>query len=205
MSSEVFIVRHGEIDNPNQILYGDSFDLLLNEEGKNQIRHVAIIIEKTGTEISVICTSPLTRAVQTAEILRSELGGNLDVRIEKDLRDVHIPFLVGKPLALRSEIHGRGTDEYSEEFVRLGNESRDGIVKRMYEVYDRIIRNNQGKNVVIVSHGDPIRFLLFAIEHPDEIAPSMHILAKTEYPNKGAVVKITVGDNFEYLGKEVLV
>lgn len=193
----IYLIRHGEIDNPDQVMYGGNIDLPLNKKGREQIRLLAQKI-KNQTQIQKIYSSPMKRALASAKIIANVFGLQDLIVIKNELKDVDIPALVGKPISVRQEILDRGTDEYSKEFVEKGNESRDHIVKRIRGVFDAVIKENPGSVSAIVSHGDPLRFLIYTIEHPGEEVPSMSILYKTSYLQKGGAAKVIVGSNGQF-------
>ncbi len=193
----IYLIRHGEIDNPDQIMYGGNIDLPLNEKGKEQIRLLAQKI-KNQTQIQKIYSSPMKRALTSAKIIANVFGLQDSIVIKNELKDVDIPALVGKPISVRQEILDRGTDEYSQEFVEKGNESRAHIVNRMSGVFDTVVRENRGGVSAIISHGDPLRFLIYALEHPGENVLSMNILYKTSYLQKGGAAKVIVGSNGQF-------
>jgi len=205
IKTTIFLIRHGEIDNPNKVLYGSNINLLLNEKGKDQIKSLAKKLKKSGYKIDKIYTSPLKRALMSSGIIADVLGLKNEVLTEEDLTDASIPVIAGKPLALRKEIHESGTDEYDEDFAEKGNEAREHIVDRMKKVLFKITDNNFGKNIAIVSHGDPLQFLIYALGHPEEkrVLP-MNVLVKDNYPQKGQAVKIILDQNEKLIEKEYI-
>lgn len=185
----IYFIRHGEIDNPLNVLYGRSLDLQLNEKGKEQLKNLAEEIKKSGVTVDAIYTSPLSRAVDSAYII-GRVFNNPPIAIEEDLIEVDIPALVGHPNSEIDEIHAKGIDEYSKEFVKKGNESRDQIVERMMKATKKIREKNLGKTIFAISHGDPLRFLLFGLTHQNSKTPSMNELKRFDYPKRGEGYKI---------------
>ncbi|RJQ36269.1 histidine phosphatase family protein [Candidatus Microgenomates bacterium] len=198
MQTVVFIMRHGEIDNPKQVMYGGNIDLLLNEKGKKQIRSISEKIKKSGYKINKIYSSPLTRTLMSSKII-ADVFNIREIIKEKDLIDVDIPAMAGKPISLRNELHKSKRDEYEEEFVRRGNESSDSVINRMRSAFYKIAKENKGKTVGMVSHGDPIKFLIYVLQHPGEIVPPMYVLTKDNYPQKGQAVKVVLDENDKVL------
>lgn len=180
----IYFIRHGEIDNPTKVFYGRSLDLKLTDKGKDQLSKLAQKIKEKGVMVNSIYSSPLKRALQSAQII-GEAFNNPPIFKEQDLIDVDIPALVGHPVVEREQIHAQGTDEYDQEFVKKGNEPRKYIIERMMKIVKRIREENQGKTILIVSHGDPLRFLLFGITHSNQIPPPMGELKRSYYPEKG--------------------
>jgi len=162
----------------------------LSTEGVQKVAKVARKLRDQGVRIDMMYTSPLHRAVTTAELLASILHISTTVQLDK-LTDVHIPSLAGKPLRLRAEIHKTGIDEYSGKYADAGHETRADIVKRMYAVVQKILREHKGRTVGIVSHGDSLRFLLFQLLCKNKQIPSMGELKTIYYPPKGEGWKMT--------------
>jgi phosphohistidine phosphatase len=68
----VYLLRHGIAEDERPGL-GDS-DRPLTLDGKRKLRYVLKSVAEAGSKPSLILTSPLKRAVQTAEIAASSLG-----------------------------------------------------------------------------------------------------------------------------------
>jgi broad specificity phosphatase PhoE len=68
----VHLVRHGEVDNPHGVLYGRLPGYKLSEAGE----HMALLAAETlkGRDVTVVRSSPLERAVQTAAPIAAEFG-----------------------------------------------------------------------------------------------------------------------------------
>ena len=67
--SEIFVCRHGQTDmNLHGILQGRT-DTKLNDEGRRQADEAGDFMRKNGILIDEVLTSPLSRAVESAEIM----------------------------------------------------------------------------------------------------------------------------------------
>lgn len=77
----VHVMRHGEVHNPDKILYGRKPGFYLSERGKAQARTVADAL--AGRDIVAVIASPLERAQQTAAPIaghhRLTIGSNGDL------------------------------------------------------------------------------------------------------------------------------
>lgn len=78
--SLVHLVRHGEVYNPDRILYGRLPGFHLSEAGEAQAEKTAAFL--SGRDIVYLVSSPLERAVQTATPLAAGYG----LPIERDER-----------------------------------------------------------------------------------------------------------------------
>ena len=68
----VHLVRHGEVANPDGVLYGRIPGFRLSEDGQLMAKAAADFL--AGRDVTVLKSSPLERAVQTAEPIAAQLG-----------------------------------------------------------------------------------------------------------------------------------
>ena len=147
-----FFFRHGEVDNPQKILYGRLPGFALSEKGKRQVAESAGRIKER--KIDHIYSSPLLRARQTARILASQFGLKPKItRLITEARLIH----QGMPLSeykknIQSHI-------YEEKYLKEGQESIDDIIERMEKFINRSYKRHKNTNIIAVSHGDPIIIL----------------------------------------------
>jgi broad specificity phosphatase PhoE len=149
----VHLVRHGEVDNPNHVLYGRIPGYHLSEAGRLMAKAAADFL--AGRDVTVIRSSPLERAVETAEPIAGEFGLPIDVDerlIEPWNHFEGMRFGVGDG-ALRQPRH----------WVHLRNPFRPSWGEPYREVASRVLaavkdaaRAAQGHEAVCVSHQLPI-------------------------------------------------
>ncbi len=75
--STVHLVRHGEVHNPDGVLYGRLPEFHLSELGRRMAEQVAGYFEEqrdAGTTVVHLVASPLTRAQETAQPVADALG-----------------------------------------------------------------------------------------------------------------------------------
>lgn len=202
MKTTVFLIRHGEISNPNKIIYGRNIDLKLSEKGKNQVSLLAEKLKYFGYKVDKIYSSPLLRAVQTSEILRKVLRVRI-IEVEVGFTDDDMPDLAGKPLTVLSMFSLTGMDQYSKKYMKLGNESRSHVIRRVKKAFFQTLKENKGKSIAIVTHGNPICFLLFNLLNRGKKIPSMNVLMKRGYPKKGSAVRLVI-ESGKVLEKEYI-
>lgn len=149
MKTTLYLMRHGEVHNPEQILYGQLPNYYLSETGKQQADAAGQWLR--DKDISQIYCSPMERAQQTAGIV-AEYQNGLTPQLDQRLIEVHTPY-DGKPI---KELEAMGWDLYS------GNESPYEIptiiLDRVHDFFESIIEQHQGQSVVAVAHGDILVF-----------------------------------------------
>lgn len=146
----VGMFRHGQTDwNIDMRLQGTA-DIPMNEFGVAQVSKAAEVLAQSQWD--VILASPLGRARHSAEIIQSVLG----------LKELKIESL----LMERSFGIGEGMDykTWQEQFAHLdsipGAESATQVQSRARQLLEFLEREYQGANVLAVSHGALIRFVL---------------------------------------------
>lgn len=79
-----FFIRHGQTDaNRDGIRSGGDSDTHLTALGRTQARMAGATVQRLGLTPSLIITAPLSRTLETTELLNARLG--LEVLVESDL------------------------------------------------------------------------------------------------------------------------
>lgn len=154
----LYLVRHGKPDFPGgeKQCIGRT-DLPLSAEGREEIEALRASFAEKGIER--IYTSPLTRCVQSAEILS---GGVIPVEIVDGLREIDMGLWDG--LTFR-EIRERYPAEYEARGMDLANfrppegESFSDCAGRAARVFREIQAQCRG-NVILVGHAGFFRTLI---------------------------------------------
>lgn len=151
--SVVHVVRHGEVYNPDRVLYGRLPGFRLSDRGVEQAARTAAFLAERP--IGYLVSSPLERAQQTAAPLAEALG--LEVSIDHDLIEA-ANLLEGKQVA-----GGKGlfTDPanfklYRNPFKPSWGEAYSLISARMVAAVGRARDAAGDKDAVCVSHQLPI-------------------------------------------------
>lgn len=150
MKTIIYLVRHGEVNNPNRVVYGRLPGFGLSENGRRQAH--ALGKHLSSRRVHVIYSSPLERARETAQII-SSYQKKISVVYDELLIEVNSPQYEGKSMQEADAIHW---DFYQEEFFKLGQEKVEDMWKRIDAALQSIVKNHKGKEIVVVSHGDPI-------------------------------------------------
>jgi broad specificity phosphatase PhoE len=141
----IHFVRHGEVANPEQILYGRLPRFRLSETGEFQAAAAAKSLR--DDPIAAVFSSPLLRARQTAKPIAA--AHDLNVRISSPLNEVLSPY-EGWPVARFLEIRDIYRD-IPDEY-----EQPQDLVRRVRRFVRRISKEFSNQQVVAVTHGDII-------------------------------------------------
>ena len=68
----ILLIRHGETDWNHQGRRQGRRDVPLNDQGREQMRHLGVCLD--GLTADAMLTSPLSRAVESVEILAEHLN-----------------------------------------------------------------------------------------------------------------------------------
>jgi 2,3-bisphosphoglycerate-dependent phosphoglycerate mutase len=151
-------MRHGQADNNvNRILVGRYIESHLTEYGKQQVADTSKYLK--NVPIEKVYVSPVTRTVETAKIVCKVLGMNYE--IDERLYEIELGKLVG--MHFEEIIHKHGNlflKFYNEDdamLARYGVESFASVKSRVKHLLDEIIKIQQDKNVLLITHLDPIK------------------------------------------------
>jgi broad specificity phosphatase PhoE len=153
----VYLARHGESDwNAANRFQGHS-DRPLTARGRLQAEALAAELAEVAA-LSAIYSSPLRRALETAAVVGARTG--LEPVAMEDLREVDVGAWTGLS---RSEVELR----FPEEFRRwldggegwADGESYQEMSSRVLSALFRIANAHPRDEVLVVSHGGPIRAL----------------------------------------------
>jgi probable phosphoglycerate mutase len=161
-ATRVFMVRHGATVVSAEDRFAGATDVKLSDEGREQTRRLA---ERLNQEkIAAIYASPLSRALETAQILAAPHG--LEVKLCDSLREIshgHWEQMT------RREVEEKFPDEAAEwekdpyTFAPLGGESGLAVTARALPALIGLVREHPGNNILVVSHKATIRLLLSSL------------------------------------------
>lgn len=186
MTTIIHLVRHGEVHNPKHIVYTDLPGYKLSELGRQQAFTTAI--QLAARPITEVWSSPLIRAIETAEPLAA--GLLTAVRIDPELTEWHgLDGWKGHAWEEVPSLFPGQLEAYLENPADLpfAPESLRAVADRIISVMDAIAQRD-GEEAVIVSHQDPIHAAIrvatgrgfpgFFTDKPTHA--SAHTLQKTE-------------------------
>ena len=159
MATTLYLMRHGQVHNPKDILYGRLPGFRLSEAGIQQAQAAAAWL--ADKPIKAIYCSPMKRAQQTAAIV-AQRHAPLSPIVDERIVEVSTPH-EGLQLA---DLAATGWDLYT------GNEppyeTPSSVLKRVLDFFEHIAIKHAGQAVVAVAHGD---ILIFPWLHAQGVEP----------------------------------
>ena len=151
----IHLMRHGEVHNPEGILYGRLPGYHLSELGLQMAVQVADVLSASGHDIAAVITSPLERARETGAPTAAafDLTPTTDVRlIEAGNHFEGVPVNRNRCVLARPE-HWR---YYLNPLRPSWGEPYTGLVARMSAAVRDAIGRAEGHEALLVSHQLPI-------------------------------------------------
>ncbi|NUT36862.1 MAG: histidine phosphatase family protein [Hamadaea sp.] len=143
----VHLLRHGEVHNPDGVLYGRLPGYRLSDLGERMAEAVAKAV--AGRDITYLVSSPLERAMQTAE----PSAALLDLPIETDIRLIESEnWFEGR----RVDLGPRSWPKLLNPFRPSWGEPYAHIAARMLQAVHAARVRAEGHEALAVSHQLPI-------------------------------------------------
>ncbi|MEN8041693.1 MAG: histidine phosphatase family protein [Actinomycetota bacterium] len=163
-SHRLYLIRHGEVANPNHVVYGHLPGFHLSPNGVLQAQGTAHHL--TDTEIEVVISSPLARAVETASVIARRHG--IEPTIDERATESH-QFLhwTGHRWDSIPRLFPGELEAYLEDASRVGNdETLADVAARITAAVDDAVVDGF-RTIGVVSHQDPIQATRLALTGRD--------------------------------------
>lgn len=162
MTTRLLLVRHGATSATAENRFSGASGVELSAEGRAQVAQLA---ERLSSEkIAAIYASPLSRTIETAEILAKAH------RVPVEKRDGLKEISHGRWEGLtRAEVEERFPGEYPAwdadpfTFAPVGGESGLAVLARALPVIREIVVAHEGQRVLVVSHKATLRLLISSL------------------------------------------
>lgn len=156
--TELCLVRHGQTDwNRLEIIQGRE-DNPLNALGRQQAEESAAFLGQETWDL--IVSSPLTRAVHTAQAIATACGIEHDaIRLDERFIEREFGAASGQP------VKGIYEAVQADDERRVpGLESEDEMRARVLEGMEHLVEMYPGKRIIVVCHSHAIKAALSAID-----------------------------------------
>jgi len=173
MSARIHVVRHAQSAGNLQGVFCGSTDSTLSGTGIRQLERLSARFLEI--EISAVYSSPLRRAMQTAQAVR--VVRDIPIHTEASLAEINGGEWEGlrwEEIASRYPQQWLNWERAPGAFAAPGGETMARVRERTLGAIMRIARENEGKTVAAVAHGCAIRNIVcaamgLAIERLNEV------------------------------------
>lgn len=149
------LVRHGEVHNPDRVLYGRLPGFYLSELGRRMAEAAALELAGSDRQVVTLMASPLERARESAQPIASALG--LDIVVEDRIIEPTNSFEgmvnAGADAAFKKP---RYWHRYWNPLRPSWGEPYRQIAGRMRHAIDDAWKATRNGDIVMVSHQNPI-------------------------------------------------
>ena len=200
--TSVHVVRHGEVENPNKILYGRQSGWFLSKRGEEMAKVLGEWAKPLN--IGAVHASPLERAQQTAKPMAD--AHNLTINTDERLIEAANVF-EGKPFGV-----GDGVLRQPSAWPKLWNpwkpswgEPYVDQVNRMLAAVFAARDAANGKDAIVVSHQLPIWILISAIEgrrflhDPRKRICTLASVTSIHFDDEGLITNLTYSEPAKHL------
>lgn len=154
-ASLIHLVRHGEVHNPDGVLYGRLPGFHLSTLGERMAYAAAEALKDNGSDITALVASPLQRAQESAQPFAEIFG--LDIRTDERLIEPTNKFEgrtfeFGPQVILRPQSWPWITNPFRPSW----GEAYRSIATRMLAAVEEAWSTTESGNVALVSHQLPI-------------------------------------------------
>jgi broad specificity phosphatase PhoE len=162
MNMIIYFIRHGESVGNREERFRGQYDFELNDTGLQQAE--ALQKELSSRLLHVIYSSPLKRALKTAQILSR---GRIPVITDEGFTNIHLGSWENQP---KAEIRRKYPELWQRWITRPeslnfeGMETLTRVQERSFEAFNKLVKTHQAEDsIAIVTHRAVLKPLFAAI------------------------------------------
>ena len=153
-ATRIHLVRHGEVHNPDGVLYGRLPNFPLSDLGHQMAREAATLLKDSGSKVTRLIASPLERTMQSAKPIAETF--NVPIETEELIieptnvfegHSTNLATIARNPKFLL-KLYNPFKPSWGEPFIQI----QDRMVKAMQKAWEE----TSAGEVVMVSHQLPI-------------------------------------------------
>ena len=157
--TKIILVRHCQAEGNLKRFFQGKIDSDITELGKKQIAQTAALL--SSEPIDVLISSPKKRALLSAQGIN--IYHELEIKLDDAIVEIDAGAWEGVPLVEVEKLYPeqfQNWNEHPELFCAPGGESMRDVYDRVSKALLRIVEENKGKTVCVVSHGCAIKNMM---------------------------------------------
>ncbi|SDN96946.1 histidine phosphatase family protein [Acetanaerobacterium elongatum] len=166
--TDVYLVRHAQTSGNKTRTFQGRTDADITEEGASQLKYLAERFKNISFD--KIYSSPLQRARKTAQAVN--LYHNKELVLEEGIIEIDVGKLEGIPFAELYQLYPEDVQVFINTphlFKSPGGESMMQVYERMVTTLGRLVGENKGSRIVVVTHGCALQnYLAYALGYGQE-------------------------------------
>ena len=159
----IIFLRHGQAqNNTSRVLAGRAPGVSLTPKGVSQANEIGKFLK--SLDISHIYASPIERAHKTAQIVGEHIG--LPTTVDERLYELEMGRFSGMAYDDLFAKHGNVFLKFYQGDPTIeenGVETFAQVKKRVLSMVDHVRKEHHGKNVLLVTHMDPIKAMISSV------------------------------------------
>ena len=178
----IYFIRHVQAMGNIMRIFQGAIDTEISPQGQIQCQDLAAYF--TDIKLDLVYTSPLKRAVQTAQAV----AGNTPIISMQSICEINAGVWESKSIDSLEKDYPREFEIWQNrpwEFQVEGSESMEQVFFRNKQALDEILHHSQGKSIAVVSHGCALRSL---IAHAQNF--SINQLGDVGWVRNGGITKV---------------
>jgi probable phosphoglycerate mutase len=162
MRTTIYLIRHGECAGNREGLFRGRYDLPLNEVGRDQANSLAE--ELKDVEFDAVYSSPLIRALETAQILCK--GRGIEPVVVEGFNNIYLGEWEGNPKKEIAEKYPKQFRMWRTEPEKLkmkGMETLADVQHRTVQALALITEERMGQTLAVIGHRAVLKPLIAGV------------------------------------------
>lgn len=156
--TRIYLVRHGYVENPQQLFYGPEFPL--SDRGAEQITELAHDMMQSGVRPAAILCSPFQRTRDTARVMTAGMALP-EAQVDERLAEWNVGRWFDRPLA---DFYAATTYDQTVWHFDPTMETHVQMAARVIAVMTEVRQRHPDQDSVLISHREPIVSALLSLE-----------------------------------------
>ncbi len=148
------MVRHGQTNYNLQGLVQGRINNPLNANGRQQAHELATHLKAENKDFDAILASPLSRALETAYIVKNELNIGGPIEIVQHFVERDFSFLDGQSVDISRALIREGKP------ISNGFENNEALINRIVRAAYELLKHHDGQELLCVAHSHVLKSLL---------------------------------------------